>query len=331
MKQFLPILTMGTLLLAGSGQAQAGLQINLNFDPSFASSFGSNAAAAESAVQFAAQQYENLFTNNININITAKGVAGTSIFGQSNPVPGPNVFQSYTTIRNALINDANLSQNPNQLQFVSTLPVNDPTGAQPGSGFGTVAAEGKALGLIPDSLASDGTITFGAGFAFTFDPNNRAVVGEFDFIGIVEHEISEVMGRIGLTGIDFGDGGPDFTPIDLARFNAGARSASNRGAGNYFSIDNGVTNLHFYNNHNANGLDTVDWASGQGPDSYNQFSDSGVVNDITPVDIMEMNILGYNLATAVATPEPTSLTLVGIGSVLATAYGWRRRKELPVA
>jgi hypothetical protein len=200
--------------------------------------------------------------------------------------------------------------------------VNDPTGAQPGSGWVTFAAEGKALGLIPDSLANDGTITFGAAFPFTFDPNNRAVAGEYDFIGIVEHEIAEVMGRVGITGINVGDGGPDFTPIDLARFNGGVRSASNRGGGNYFSIDNGATNLHFYNNHNANNLDTVDWASGQGPDSYNQFSSSGVVNDITAVDIAEMNILGYNLVS----PEPTSLTLVCIGSALSAAYGWRRRR-----
>jgi hypothetical protein len=33
-------------------------------------------------------------------------------------------------------------------------------------------------------------VTIGAGYSFTFDPNNRAVPGKYDFIGIAEHEIS---------------------------------------------------------------------------------------------------------------------------------------------
>jgi hypothetical protein len=104
-----------TIVLAGSGQARAGLFINLNFDSSFAASFGANTAAAEAAAQYAAQQYDNLFTNPITLNITVAGVSGTSVFGESDSTYGPDTFQSYTAIRNALTADANSSQNPTSI------------------------------------------------------------------------------------------------------------------------------------------------------------------------------------------------------------------------
>ena len=56
-------------------------------------------------------------------------------------------------------------------------------------------AEAKALGLMGPNANFDGTVTFGAAFQFTYDPNNRAVFGEYDIIGLAEHEITEAMGR----------------------------------------------------------------------------------------------------------------------------------------
>ena len=56
------------------------------------------------------------------------------------------------------------------------------------------------MGVLPNDLSNDGTFTFGGGFSYTYDPNNRAVAGKFDFIGVAMHEISEIMGRIGLMG-----------------------------------------------------------------------------------------------------------------------------------
>ena len=59
-------------------------------------------------------------------------------------------------------------------------------------------AEAKAIGLIPDDLTLDGITTFGAGNPFTF--SGAIAAGTFDFQGVVAHEISEVMGRLGLMG-----------------------------------------------------------------------------------------------------------------------------------
>ena len=128
------------------------------------------------------------------------------------------------------------------------------------------------------------------------------------------------MGRIGIQGFASHDG-----VLDLFGYQFGAGGT---GVGTlqlapnmnnvYFSIDGGATPLKLYNN-GSNGGDNKDWASGTN-DSYNAFSSSGVTNDITPVDIRQMDVIGYDLAT---TPEPGSLTLIALAGVGLLA---RRRR-----
>ena len=310
-------------LLVNPEAKAGGLTVNLTFDSTFTSSFGANTAQAEAAVTYAAQQFQNLFSDPVQINITVSGVGDTSVFGQSSSLLLG--YYNYTQIRTALIAD---KKGPNDTAAVASLPVNDPTAANGAFDFVTTRAEGKALGLIASDSAKDGTIKFGAGYSWAFDPANRAVSGQYDFIGVVQHEISEVMGRQGVTGGNLGNGGPNFDPLDLFRYTAaGVRGASNNGAGVYFSINGGVTNLITYNNAASNGLDTADWASGQGNDAFNQFSNSGVLNGITAVDLQQMDVIGWDLASNV--PEPSSLSLIAIGAVACGAYYSRRQRATP--
>src|SRR5215813_1102212 len=87
----------------------------------------------------------------------------------------------------------------------------------------------------PSICMSDGDIGW-VGFnrteSYTFDPNNRAVTGAFDFFGAADHEITEVMGRYGFG--QNGGGGRD-SPIDLFRyFSPGVRDlAAAYGSPNY--------------------------------------------------------------------------------------------------
>src|SRR5207249_4355302 len=74
---------------------------------------------------------------------------------------------------------------------VGSLPVTDPTG---GRRELMATAEAKALGLR-SSGGTDGFVGFDATARWTFDPNNRAMSGAFDFLGVAEHEFSEVLGR----------------------------------------------------------------------------------------------------------------------------------------
>jgi hypothetical protein len=70
------------------------------------------------------------------------------------------------------------------------LPIVDPIGGN----YWLSTAEAKALGLLPADSSADGFVGFSSTAPLAYDPNNRAVPGEFDFIGIVAHKISEVLG-----------------------------------------------------------------------------------------------------------------------------------------
>src|SRR5262249_20382363 len=102
---------------------------------------------------------------------------------------------------------------------------------------------------------------------------------------------------------------------------------------NNFSIDNGTTLLKLFNNAQQNGLDTRDWAppslGGDGTnDAFNQFSNWGVVNPVSAVDVRVMDVIGYDLIQQTpAVPEPSALWVAGLGALAFAGYGWSRRKS----
>jgi len=176
------------------------------------------------------------------------------------------------------------------------------------------------LGLrAANDPASDGTFFYDPTVSYTFDPNNQAVPGEYPFIGIAEHEISEVMGRI--DGIfNFGSG-PAFVPYDLFYYTGvGVRLGGPTAP--YFSIDNGVTDLHAYNNFGIG--DLGDWGFSNPPDSYDVGATAGSALLLTPVDLTAMNVIGYNLA---AVPEPSTWALLASGFLGLGGLALGRRKR----
>ena len=58
--------------------------ITPTFTAGFDTNFGANAVAAKAAWQAAADIFATQLVDNIHVNITVDGVAGTSVFGQSN-------------------------------------------------------------------------------------------------------------------------------------------------------------------------------------------------------------------------------------------------------
>ncbi len=280
----------------------------LTFDNTFDSTVTTNGDSAEfiSAIDYAEAQLSSDFSNPITVNLTIELTPGTSTLGESETQLYGDL--TYAEVRSTLAADATTA---NDATAVASLGATDPTH---GGDFLVSGAEGKALGLIGASAASDGTVIFGAGYTYTFDPSNRAVAGDYDFIGIAEHEITEVMGRIAAVGQDLGNGVADYVPYDLFRYSApGTRSLSSTATDAYFSINSGTTDLKNFNPA-GNGGDLADWQSITA-DSFNAFTSSGVENPLTSADLTALDVIGYD-----AVPEPgTWALLMAAGLLCAVA------------
>ena len=300
--------------------AFAALVITPTFTAGFNTAFGANAVAAQNSWIAAANQFSTLYSDNIHININVDGVAGTSVFGQSQF--GLNSI-SYANLHTRLVADSTTPNDVAGLAVGGSIPLVDPR--SDAHTYYLSRAQAKALGYIGDDLLNDGTTTFGAGNPFTF--SGPITAGTYDFQGIALHEISEVMGRLGLSGGSVGANLNTYSLIDLFAFTGPGARGMSAGPGEFHSTDNGVTLLKLWNNALLNSLDTRDWApSSQGgtgaPDAVNQFSNSGVVNGFTPVDRQLMDSLGYDL---IAVPEPTTGALLAGG--LALGFCLRRFKR----
>jgi hypothetical protein len=302
-------------LLLGVTAFADGFNINPTFTANFNADFGSNAAAAQAAWIAAANIFTSNFSNNISVNILVDAVPGTSIFGQSFTFP---TSDTYADLRNRLVADAKSADQLTETRAGGSVTVADPTGGK-GTWFVT-RAQAKALGIIASDSALDGGTNFGAGFSFTF--SGPITAGTFDFKGVAAHEISEVLGRLGLGG-----GTTGFNSLlDLFSYSgAGTRVLGNGGGPGLqgsFSIDNGTTLLKQYNDQFSNGLDFRDWAPGTN-DAFNQFSFPGVTNAVSDVDLREINVIGYDRLAAV--PEPSTGILLISGLVAGCCL--RRRKK----
>jgi hypothetical protein len=302
-----------TSLVALSAQA-------MSIAPSY---LGAWTQTQKDAFQYAINELQALYSDPVQVNIdvtfgnTGLGASSTSLIFA--------VPSTYATVRTALIND--------QLAHPST---DGATTVSAGGSINAVAdpfnnqfqylysrAQAKAVGAIASDAVTDGTITFTNSQTFTFDPKNRGT-GGYDFIGVAEHEISEVMGRITLNGNCCGNNSPFVDPYDLFNFSGvGAHTVGN-GAGRYFSVNNGTTNLRGYNNSALNGGDPQDWDNAVLTSPYNASTDPNQAHSLSlAADIATLDVIGWDLV-ATPVPEPVSLALMLAGTAIVGG-GIRRR------
>jgi len=286
-----------------------GFQIKLIWD----SSVTSAPSGFMKAVIDAAQYYASQFSNNeiVNINVGYGEIAGGKMsagaLGES---------ESYGYLTNYATVTADLQKDG--FTFGAS---NEPTNSQ----FFVTSADAKTLGLVnAHGTALDGYIGFGnlsnTGYSWNLaatttgqNTGTGSSPPQFDLQSVALHEISEVLGRIGMEGATVINNHATYTPLDLFNFApppATPGTLALSPSSGYFSTDNGHTNLGWFNNNAANGGDIADWASDTSPfqagthglpagpnvtDAFAAFAYLGANGDISTSDLQEMAALGYTL------------------------------------
>jgi hypothetical protein len=285
------------------------MQINVTYDSSTANA----PAGFKTAVMAAVQYWEDVIANPITVNITfgygeVDGEAlETNALSES--ISNSGRF-TYANVASAL---SKASTSADDAAAVATLPSTDPTN---GGTFALNTALQKALGLFQgDPNAVDGYVGLSSSAPFDYDPLTRVLTGDYDAVGALEHEISEVLGRISYAGAPLGGGGDLYGPLDLFRYaSSGVRQLGGGAAS--FSV-NGQTLLLPFNNAVKYGGDAGDWDVSTPQDSFDAFVLTGNPAYVSPTDLRVMDILGYTLKPSLYPPTivapniaPTSATNV---------------------
>jgi CARDB protein/hemolysin type calcium-binding protein len=282
-----------------TSSASTGLVINVTYD----SSVNNAPTGFKDVVAQVVQYFESHFVDPITINIdVGYGEVGGTKLGLGALGESETYLSSfgYSQITNALALDAKDSTDSSA---VASLPASDPTGGN----YWVSTAEGKALGLLGASSSIDGYVGFSSTSGI-FDYNNSdgVAAGQYDFFGVVAHEITETMGRMLLVGATVGTSSNSYDPLDLFHYSApGVHDFSGSQAG-YFSIDGGTTPLNTYNT--VSGGDPGDWA-GATIDAFNAFANSGVVLPISSVDLTALDAIGWDAGSSSPPPSLPDLTV----------------------
>ncbi|WP_199611124.1 NF038122 family metalloprotease [Flocculibacter collagenilyticus] len=199
-------------------------------------------------------------------------------------------------------------------------------------------ANAKALGMY-DSQGSeeDAAITFSSDFSFDFDPTDGIEAGMIDFVGVATHEIMHAMGFT--SGIDILDyytmSGPAgdlysddaftfVTGLDFTRHSASSQAfnadldwtADSREK--YFSIDGGKTALgtgsFSQGRYNGDGQQASHWKDHRGVGIMDPTAaPAGNLNFVSDLDIVALDVIGWDMSGAFAVPTPPIAFLFSIG------------------
>lgn len=300
--------------------------ININWDASVANAPAGFTSDVLAAVQYLESQFVNPVTitidvgyNEIDGSALSSGALGESLTYLSSV--------SYASLLGAVTADATTATDAS---VVASLPATSPVS---GANYWVSAAQAEALGLVASNTSLDGYIGFATASLFTYGDtatSGTVAAGTYDFFATVVHEITEVMGRQLLTGETVGSYAHSYSLLDLLHYSApGTRDFSASTPG-YFSVNGGVTNLGQFNT--VAGGDPGDWASSVTDNSFDAFSNPGVVNAVTANDLTIMDAIGWTPAGSSGgmpppppppppTSTPTGVLASPVTASLASAQG----------
>jgi hypothetical protein len=292
------------------------------------------------AIQTAVQYYESIITNPITVNISfGWGEVDNTPIGSGDAGESRTLLDlfSYSQIYNAVTTHETTSAV--QRAAVASLPATDPTN---GATFVISTSEAAALGLTTiGAIGGSVGLSSSVNFAWTQSVGSSQVYA----VGTLEHEISEVLGRLDQAG-----NRGEYSLLDMFRYTAanglatdpigaaaGARdepfvAGYNANAPSYFSY-NGTTVGLLYETPSdvASGADVADWAPSVNHDAYAD-GQEGVVDTVSTTDLQELNVLGYDLVcygrgTRIATPDgETAIEALRPGDLVLT---WLNGQTVP--
>jgi hypothetical protein len=307
--------------------------INPHFDSSITES--PLAASIESAIFDAISFFQAEFTSPVATTIDFG-------FGEVDNQPlessaaaenvGLGSFVSYSTLETALsAHDISLGGITTPLQSILPSPADVPQGAE----FWLTYADQKALGILAaNSNEVDGYVGISDALDWAWNQNVVSGSGQSDAVGAVEHEISEVMGRVGYLGEANPLNPPvpnDYGPADLYRFSSSGVREFTQGDG-FFSLNDGKILLMQFNNP-LDGGDAADWYPAIAGDSFGDIY-PGVGSVITATDLEIMQALGWtqsSLPDVTVNNVVTNVTSVGQTGTLKVTYDLDNIGTAPIA
>ena len=280
--------------------------IDITYDSSVANAPAGYKLAVQAAVTF----FEKTFSTPITVNITVGwGEVDGQALGPDELGASLTTFVGPVGARPGSLGDALLDQvglpSPAIAEAAENLEATAPVGI---TAAALPYAEARALlpGLFPaDPSIPDGYVGLNSSAPFTFSASDRAVAGEYDAIGVLEHEISEVLGRDALEGAyppggNAANSSPVYTALDFLRWSAPGVHTYTAGGG-YFSLNGQQLLLPF--NNPSDGGDAGDWSTAAPADSFDAFAQPGVELAVSAVDLRVMEMLGYKVSDVAPTPS----------------------------
>lgn len=313
------VLAVAAALLGGGDAARAsGLTITASFGNSITSD--PNAAAIEGVINQAILEYENTFTDPINVAIE---------FSSQNTGLGNSFFAyyyiPYQTYYNALNADKTSADDATALAHLPNAAT-DPI-------LHVANMDIKTANLRAVGLNYAGVISGNDGLGGTYDGRiglnthitdvgSPGTTGQYSLKATVQHEIDEILGLGSTLNYDTAH----IAPQDLYRYDAsGNRSFTQSGvAASYFSID-GTTRLVQYNQNG--GGDYGDWYS-TGPHTP-QVQDAFATPGAHPslgVELRALDVIGYDRVQGAAVPEPATIAMSLMGAAAVVGVARRRRR-----
>jgi hypothetical protein len=270
-------------------EGRQAMIINLIYDSSVTGP-GGPPLAFQQDVQAVADYLAGHFTDDITIDLhVGFGVVNGTPLNAGNLGQSSFNFHnySYAAYKSAL---TNYQTTADDATAIASLPSSDPLPGTHNLKVGDPLAAALGLLNVESGSPMEGWVGFSNTFAFDYTRADGITAGQYDFIGTVAHEITEVLGRFLGVGEDINsDGTADYFPLDLFHYASGVQSFTR---GGYFSIDGGTTNLAEFST--ATTGDAGDWGGSTTNDSFLAVSNPGVYNDITPADLRVMDIIGYH-------------------------------------